>query len=129
MRLLNSLFDYRIFARSDDAELIEFCNYFVKYKGTDKWNENTLHSICDKMHGTVIGELSLTHLIHTIHYMRHCTYLPNICDIIMTFRDYSNTKIIESKVGGSVIINNFKKLDFSVDGRIKTIIGLLGDSI
>jgi hypothetical protein len=129
MRLLNSLFDYSIFARSDDAKLIQFCHYFVAYKNTNKWNESTLQSICENIHGIAINNLSLTHLINTINYMRHWTYLINICDIIMTFRDYSNTKIIESKVGGSIVIKDFKKVDFSIDGRINSIISLLGESI
>jgi hypothetical protein len=129
MRLLNGLFDYSIFAKSEDTELIQFCNYFVAHKGTNKWNESTLQSICNNIQGTVIGNLSITHLINTINYMRHWIYLPNICNIIMTFRDYSHIKIIESKVGGSIIIKDFKKVDFSIDGRINTIISLLEDSI
>ncbi len=129
MRLLNSLFDYSIFAKSEDTQLIQFCNYFITHKRTNKWNENGLQSVCDNIQGTIIEDLSITHFINTINYMRHWVYLPNICEIIMTFRDYSNTTIIESKVGGSIIIKDFKKVDFSIDGRINTIISLLEDSI
>lgn len=122
MRLLNSLLDYSVFAKSDDRELIEFCNYF---NSSGQWNENRLQSIMENINGDVIERLSLAHLLSTVHYMRHWIFLPSILEIITTLRSYNNLKVVDSKYGGAVIIDNFKKVDFSIDGRINTIISLL----
>lgn len=129
MRLLNGLFDYNIFAKSTDQDLIDFCNYFVKYKNTNEWNEDKFTYIVEKFNGQVVETLSLSHLLSTVTYMRHEIYLLNICEIIQTFREYSHTKVIESLNGGSVVIKDFKKVDFSIDGRINTIISLLEESL
>ncbi len=126
MRLLSNLLDYSIFAESDDSELFEFCRCFVSYKKNNQWSESQLQSIFLPVITETASRFSLVHLLKTISFMRHWINLSDICSIILTFRfHYHESTIIDVKDGGSVVIKNFKKMDFSISGRINTIISLL----
>lgn len=125
MRLLSNLLDYSIFAESDDSELFEFCHCFTGYKN-NQWNESHLKSMFLPVITEVENRLSLVHLIKIINFMRHWINLSDICSIILTFRfHYHQSRIIDVQDGGNMVIKNFKKIDFSISGRINTIVSLL----